>query len=310
IRFAEGEMFVKSVHSAASDISITPDRLTRGNNPRSMNNQSLATSARSTSNRSTNRALVGYKVWRLAAGQEANEASWVLLTDDVISTLNTVDDDWATLVNGTYKWAVKAVYSSDVLSVAALSNPLVKEVLNGTIVGFVRRQNQQGIAGATVTVPGGYSATTNTAGAYSLVVPVGVYSVTATANGFTPFTYDNITVSPSQNTTVNFVMSPVSNEDEVIPVTATMLKGNYPNPFNPETTISYDIKDPASVRLNVYNLKGQLVRSLVNEDQNAGRYRVVFDGRDEKGNPLASGIYLYRFTAGDYSHTRKMMLME
>ena len=141
-------------------------------------------------------------------------------------------------------------------------------------------------------------------------MPVGVYSVTATANGFTPFTYENITVSPNQNTTVNFVMSPVSNEDEVIPVSATMLKGNYPNPFNPETTISYDIKDPASVRLNVYNLKGQLVRSLVNENQNAGRYRVVFDGRDEKGNPLASGIYLYRFTAGDYSHTRKMMLME
>jgi flagellar hook assembly protein FlgD len=95
-----------------------------------------------------------------------------------------------------------------------------------------------------------------------------------------------------------------------MPVTVTALRGNYPNPFNPETTISYDIKDASNVRLDLYNVKGQLVRSLVNQDQAAGRYKVVFNGRDAKGNPLSSGIFLYRFTAGAYSSTRKMMLME
>ncbi|MDD4277713.1 MAG: FlgD immunoglobulin-like domain containing protein, partial [Candidatus Cloacimonetes bacterium] len=80
--------------------------------------------------------------------------------------------------------------------------------------------------------------------------------------------------------------------------------------FNPETTISYDIKDAGSVRLAVYNVKGQLVRSLVNTEQAAGRYRVIFNGCDDRGKPLSSGIYLYRFTAGRYSSTRKMMLME
>ncbi|HPI25543.1 MAG TPA: choice-of-anchor J domain-containing protein, partial [Candidatus Cloacimonadota bacterium] len=124
IRFAESDLFVKNARTQTGDISITPDRLTRGNSPRSMSNQSLATSGSSTSYRSTNRALVGYKVWRLAAGQEANEATWVSLSDDVISTLNTVDDDWSTLVNGTYRWAVKAVYTSDVMSMAVMSNPL------------------------------------------------------------------------------------------------------------------------------------------------------------------------------------------
>ncbi|MDD3577485.1 MAG: carboxypeptidase regulatory-like domain-containing protein, partial [Candidatus Cloacimonetes bacterium] len=198
-----------------------------------------------------------------------------------------------------------------VISAPAFSNPLVKEVLYGTIVGFVRRQNNQGIAGAIVTAEeGGYSATANNAGAYSLVVPTGIYSVTATATGFEPFTYENISVSANENTTVNFILGPVSNGDDVIPVTATVLNGNYPNPFNPETTISYDIKDASQVSLEVYNLKGQLVRSLVNQNQNSGRYRVVFDGRDSKGNPLSSGIYLYRLNTGSYTSTRKMMLME
>ena len=105
-------------------------------------------------------------------------------------------------------------------------------------------------------------------------------------------------------------MTTVANEDEIVPIAATALGGNYPNPFNPETTIHYDIKDATNVRLNVYNVKGQLVRSLVHANQDSGAYRVVFNGRDDKGNPLSSGIYLYRFTAGKYSSTRKMMLME
>ena len=96
----------------------------------------------------------------------------------------------------------------------------------------------------------------------------------------------------------------------MIPVSETALKGNHPNPFNPETTIAYAIKDAGQVRLEIYNLKGQKVRTLVNGPQNSGNYRVVFNSRDDSGKPLASGIYLYRLTTGTYSSTRKMMLME
>ncbi|MCB5270492.1 MAG: carboxypeptidase regulatory-like domain-containing protein [Candidatus Cloacimonetes bacterium] len=260
---------------------------------------------------STNRALLGYKAWRLVVGQENNEDSWTPLSGDTISTLNHVDNDWTSLPNGTYKWAVKALYAADVMSAPAFSNSLVKIVANGTIVGFVRRQqNNQAIAGATVTVEGGSTATTNNAGAFSLNVPAGIYSVSASAPGFGTLTQENIAVAPNQNTTVNFIMIPVSNEDEIVPITVTALRGNYPNPFNPETTISYDLKDASDVRLAVYNVKGQLVRNLITQDQAAGRYRIVFNGRDDNGNVLSSGIYLYRFTAGKYSRTRKMMLME
>ncbi|MCB5261916.1 MAG: carboxypeptidase regulatory-like domain-containing protein [Candidatus Cloacimonetes bacterium] len=260
--------------------------------------------------RSINRTLVGYRLWRLTVGQENNESSWSSLTDEMITTLNFEDEDWSTIPNNNYKWAVKAIYTAGVISAPAFSNSLVKEVLSGNIVGFVRKENNQGIAGAIVTVEGGFSATTNSAGAYIMNVPAGIYNVTAAATDFTTLTHEDITVSPNQNTTVNFVMVPVSNEDEIVPITATALRGNYPNPFNPETTISYELKESANVRLAVYNTKGQLVRSLVNADQAAGAYRLVFNGRDEMGKPLSSGIYLYRFTAGAYHSTRKMMLME
>jgi hypothetical protein len=256
------------------------------------------------------RGLIGYEVYRLVSGQENNEGSWVLLTDEIITDLSFEDDGWESLANATYRWGVKAIYTADVASPAAMSNPLVKDSVTGNIVGFVRRNNGQGIANATVSAGENYTATTNSAGAYSLNLPIGTYSVTASATSFASVTIEDVLVSPNQNTTLNFTLEPSSNEDEVIPVTVTALHGNYPNPFNPETTISYDIKDPTNVRLDIYNVRGQLVRTLVNEQQSSARYRVVFDAKDRNGSPLSSGIYFYRLRAGDYIQTRKMMLME
>ncbi|WP_044279130.1 carboxypeptidase regulatory-like domain-containing protein [Candidatus Cloacimonas acidaminovorans] len=255
------------------------------------------------------RSLQGYKVWRLTSGNEAIPDTWTLLTTELITTLATVDSAWTALPNGSYRWAVKAVYTANVTSVASFSNVLNKETQMGNIVGFVRKQNNQPIAGATVTA-GGISATTNSAGAYSLALSIGTYSVTASAAGYQPRTIDGVVVLPNQNTTLNFVLDPVANEDEYLPAVSTELIGNYPNPFNPETTIAYSIKDRCKVRLEVYNLKGQLVRTLVNEEKANGHYKAVFNAKDEKGNTLSSGIYFYRLQAGNYISTRKMLLME
>lgn len=85
---------------------------------------------------------------------------------------------------------------------------------------------------------------------------------------------------------------------------------NYPNPFNPNTTIEFALTQKSDVRLVVYNLLGQQVRVLANESVNPGVYKVEWDGKDELGQKVASGIYLYRITAGNYVETKKMVLMK
>lgn len=85
---------------------------------------------------------------------------------------------------------------------------------------------------------------------------------------------------------------------------------NYPNPFNPSTTIRYSIDKAQEVKLAIYNSKGQLVNTIVNQQLNAGLHEVVWDGKDSQGNAVASGIYLYKIQAGKYSQTKKMMLMK
>ena len=86
------------------------------------------------------------------------------------------------------------------------------------------------------------------------------------------------------------------------------LSQNYPNPFNPETTISYDVAKTGTVRLSVYALTGQLVRTLVDGGRAAGRYSVMWDGTDNAGRDVASGVYLCRIAAGEYRAVRKMLL--
>jgi hypothetical protein len=90
------------------------------------------------------------------------------------------------------------------------------------------------------------------------------------------------------------------------------MKQNYPNPFNPSTTIAYDIPEGKEVfvRLNVYNIRGQLVRTLVNETMSEGSYKIQWDGKDNNGRYTSSGVYFYRIQAGDYSKTRKMVILK
>jgi len=88
------------------------------------------------------------------------------------------------------------------------------------------------------------------------------------------------------------------------------LHANYPNPFNPGTTIEYDLPRQASVEIVVYNIAGQKVRTLVNGNISAGQHAAVWDGRDAGGSRVSSGIYIYRITAGDFVRSRKMLLLK
>ncbi len=83
------------------------------------------------------------------------------------------------------------------------------------------------------------------------------------------------------------------------------LHQNYPNPFNPITTIKYNLKEKADVLLEVYNIAGQKVRTLVDDVKNIGEYEVIFNGKD-----ISSGVYFVRMKAGEYIETRKMALIK
>ncbi|MCF7919179.1 MAG: C10 family peptidase [Candidatus Cloacimonetes bacterium] len=88
------------------------------------------------------------------------------------------------------------------------------------------------------------------------------------------------------------------------------LKGNYPNPFNPETEIIFSLKSPASVSLNVYNIKGELVKELLNGNQASGEHRILWQGNDENGKAVGNGIYYYMMRSGRYTSTGKMVLLK
>jgi flagellar hook assembly protein FlgD len=86
------------------------------------------------------------------------------------------------------------------------------------------------------------------------------------------------------------------------------LHENYPNPFNPQTTIAYELPQTESVRLTVYDILGREVVRLIDQTQAAGYHEVVWNGLDAAGNSVSSGIYLYRLQAGSYSRVNKMIL--
>ncbi|MFH1680902.1 MAG: FlgD immunoglobulin-like domain containing protein [Candidatus Eisenbacteria bacterium] len=85
---------------------------------------------------------------------------------------------------------------------------------------------------------------------------------------------------------------------------------NIPNPFNPMTTISYEVAGPAPVEITIYSIQGRAVRTFVEGTRAPGRYQVVWDGRDERGENVGSGVYLYRLQIGPYDDVKKMVLVK
>jgi hypothetical protein len=92
--------------------------------------------------------------------------------------------------------------------------------------------------------------------------------------------------------------------------TSFALGQNYPNPFNPSTTIEFSLPVRAAVQLELFNILGQRVKTVYNQDMEAGNYAVVWRGDDDHGNQVASGVYFYRLSAGKLSECRKMLLLK
>ncbi len=97
--------------------------------------------------------------------------------------------------------------------------------------------------------------------------------------------------------------------EETIPE-ITQLLGNYPNPFDQSTIIKFGLKENTKVLLEIYNIKGQKVRTLLNNEKKAGYHNIIWDGKDENSHRVGSGIYFYQLTTENYKNIRKMILMQ
>lgn len=88
------------------------------------------------------------------------------------------------------------------------------------------------------------------------------------------------------------------------------LLNNYPNPFNPTTKIAFELPQSENVSLKIYNINGELIRTVTNENLPAGHFEKVWDGKNDFGKEVSSGIYIYRLTAGKFDRSARMVLMK
>ncbi len=105
-------------------------------------------------------------------------------------------------------------------------------------------------------------------------------------------------------------ISPSDNSDANIPTPRTGITNVYPNPFNPTTNIAFTLSEPGNVKVEIFNIKGQKVRVLVNDIRNAGMHTVVWNGKDDNGMGVASGVYYVRFSDRRSSQTRKLTMIK
>ncbi len=126
------------------------------------------------------------------------------------------------------------------------------------------------------------------------------------------YSYQRLTTTWDPVTTGEIMLRAIvqyytANDDDVTPA-YTLAANNYPNPFNPETTIAFSVPTTGPASLKIYNLKGQLIRTLVDDVREAGNHTVVWNGKDSNDSSVSSGLYFYRLTNDGKTITRKMLL--
>ncbi|RKY57265.1 MAG: hypothetical protein DRP96_10220, partial [Candidatus Neomarinimicrobiota bacterium] len=157
-----------------------------------------------------------------------------------------------------------------------------------------------------VTDAEGYTVQIGGSDAYSYEPVVGDHIDFITGN--LTYSYGKYEVLPRSDADFGAIVSVVDDE-QTVPVTYK-LEQNYPNPFNPTTTIQYGIAKEGLVKLTIYNILGQEVKTLVNTSQNAGVYKIQWNGLDNQNRMVANGIYIYRIVSNDFVKSKKMVFLK
>jgi hypothetical protein len=125
-----------------------------------------------------------------------------------------------------------------------------------------------------------------------------------------PYSIGNVTIGTGPVPVQHDVLPLGTPTDSDITPKTFNLSQNFPNPFNPTTTIKYKVPEAVHVQLVVYNVDGRRLRVLVNEFTPPGDYQNSWDGRNDKGDIASSGVYFYRMKAGAFDQTKKLVFMK
>jgi hypothetical protein len=187
---------------------------------------------------------------------------------------------------------------------------LNSEMPTGEIVGTVRdEETSEPIEGAVLTV-NTFTTTTDAAGNYQLTLPEGLYQLTCQHDDYYDYTStNNIEIIVDETTEYDFEMLTSVDNEEVVSL-ATELKNNYPNPFNPETNVIFTLKKRENVKMEIFNIKGQKVRTLIDHVLAAGNHSVVWKGENDSNQDVSSGIYYCKMQTSSYSQVNKMILLK
>ena len=120
-----------------------------------------------------------------------------------------------------------------------------------------------------------------------------------------------MTARTNTNEEIEIIGNPITgnNPDTIIPV-KNILSSNYPNPFNPSTTIRFGLNKEEMVNITIYNVRGQKVKTLINHTIPAGQHQITWDGKDDNSRFVGSGVYFYKMETKDYRKVRKALLLK
>jgi hypothetical protein len=154
-------------------------------------------------------------------------------------------------------------------------------------------------------------------GRFTRLLMPGTYTLRVTKEGYEDYVMSDIVVEDGVPTVIEVPLVNTASDiedtqaDAPPAIRAFSVSQNYPNPFNPSTTLRFDVPESAgtvNVKVSIYDMRGRLIRKLLDEERGAGTHQVHWDGRGERGEPVSSGIYFYQIEAGDFRSSRKMVM--
>ncbi|MDA3813457.1 MAG: carboxypeptidase regulatory-like domain-containing protein, partial [Candidatus Cloacimonetes bacterium] len=180
----------------------------------------------------------------------------------------------------------------------------------GYIAGTVTDNEGNLLENAEITA-GTYNTQTGINGEYEVEVEAGDYTVSCYLEGYVIPENVQVIVVATETVTADFVLAAVVNADNYLLAKGLTLLDNHPNPFNPSTTIKFSIHNDSKVELIIYNIKGQKIKTLAQDEYTKGSHSIIWNGIDELNEPVSSGVYFYKLKVnGKTEGVKKMLLLK